>query len=61
MGQEQQITQKNLQITQKNQQITQQSGWDRKREEDGQKNDQKCLKSRRDLILGKKERPTPKT
>ena len=47
--------------TRKKEKKTQKRGCDRKREEDGQKNDQKCLKFRRDLILGKKERPTPKT
>ena len=33
---------------------TQKREWDRKREEDGQKNDQKCLKFKRDLAEGKR-------
>ena len=40
--------------TQKNEKKTQKRGCDRKREEDGQKNDQKCLKFRGDLAEGKR-------
>ena len=47
-------TQKKLKRTRKKEKKTQKRGWDRKREEDGQKNDQKCLKFRRDLAEGKR-------
>ena len=40
--------------TRKKEKKTQKRGWDRKREEDGQKNDQKCLKFRGDLAEGKR-------
>ena len=40
--------------TRKKEKKTQKRGCDRKREEDGQKNDQKCLKFRRDLAEGKR-------